>query len=172
VGVVHLRELFAQAQTEGSVTVAELTRPVLAVAEVVTVPALWRRLREEGQHCAIVVNEYGSVVGMVTLEDAFEEIFGELRDEFDREEEPIEVVDGRVNVHGEVLLDVLRERFDVDLGRAEVDTVGGLVWHELGRRPAVGDEVSVGADQIVVRVDRLDGNAVGRASFDLPEVTP
>ena len=114
---------------------------MLAVAEVLTVPQLWRTLRDDEQHCAIVVNEYGSVVGMVTLEDAIEEILGEVHDEFDLEDEPISVVDGRVSVRGDVLLEMLDDRFDLDAASDEVDTVGGLVWQHLGRLPEVGDEV-------------------------------
>jgi putative hemolysin len=91
--------------------VSDVTRPVVAVAEVVTVPNLWRTLRDEEQHCALVVNEYGDVAGLVTLEDAFEEIFGEVHDEFDLEDEPIITADGRVSVRGDVLLSTLQDRF-------------------------------------------------------------
>ena len=133
-----------------------------------TVPKLWRTLRGGEQHCAIVVNEYGSVVGMITLEDAIEEIFGEVQDEFDLEDEPISVADGRVSVRGDVLLEVLRERFDLDIASDEVDTVGGLLWHLLGRLPAVGDEVRLEPDGIVLRVDAVDGMAVARAGFTVP----
>ena len=168
IGIVHLRDLFVQAQADPASSVSELTRPVVAVAEVLTVPKLWRTLRDGEQHCAIVVNEYGSVVGMITLEDAIEEIFGEVQDEFDLEDEPISVADGRVSVRGEVLLEVLRERFDLDIASDEVDTVGGLLWHLLGRLPVVGDEVRLEPDGIVLRVDAVDGMAVARAGFTVP----
>jgi CBS domain containing-hemolysin-like protein len=148
--------------------VSELARPVLTVAEVLTVPKLWRVLREAEQHCAIVANEYGSVVGMITLEDAIEEIFGEVHDEFDLEDEPIIVVDDRVSVRGDVLLEMLSDRFDLAVTSDEVDTVGGLVWQLLGRVPKVGDQVRLEADGIVLRVDAVDGMAVARVGFILP----
>ena len=147
---------------------AELARPVVTVAEVLTVPKLWRALRDAEQHCAIVANEYGSVVGMITLEDAIEEIFGEVHDEFDLEEEPINVVGGRASVRGDVLLEMLSDRFDLHVVSDEVDTVGGLVWQLLGRVPEVGDEVRLEPDGIVVRVDAVDGRAVARVGFILP----
>jgi putative hemolysin len=168
-GIVHLRDLFNMAQRSPTAPVSEVTRPVLAVAEVLTVPGLWRRLREESQHCALVVNEYGSVSGMVTLEDALEEIFGELHDEFDLADEPIQRDGRRVSVRGDVLLDVLNDRFGLRFPTDEVDTVGGLLWFLLERRPVVGDEVAVEPTGVAVRVDTLEGRFVERASFDLPE---
>ncbi len=86
VGIAHLRDLFVRAQSNPGSPVSDVARPVVAIAEVVTVPHLWRTLREEAQHCALVVNEYGDVAGLVTLEDAIEEIFGEVHDEFDLED--------------------------------------------------------------------------------------
>src|SRR5690606_8939117 len=114
-------------------SVVELVRPVVVVPEMVTVPSLWRTLRDEARHCAFVVNEYGDVAGMVTLEDAVEEIFGELRDEFDEEDDPIVTLGGRVSVRGDVLLSTLRDRFGLDLDVDDVDTIGGWLWHHLGR---------------------------------------
>jgi putative hemolysin len=169
VGLVHLRDLWVSARDGSNQTVGDLARPVLAVAEVLTVPGLWTELRDGGEHVALVVNEFGSVAGLVTMEDAIEEIFGEVLDEFDVEEDPITVNQRRVSVRGDVLLDVIRDRFGVVLSEDDVDTIGGLVWHELGRRPRVGDEVRLAHDGIVVCVDRVDGTAVSRASFELPE---
>lgn len=169
VGIVHLRDLHLLAADRPDATAAEVMRPVPDVAEVLPVPALWSRLRADGEHCAIVVNEFGSVVGLVTMEDAIEEIFGEVLDEFDREEEPVIVDGGRVSVRGDVLVDTLVDRFALRPPEADVDTVGGLVWHELGRQPEVGDEVAVSGADIVLRVDAVDETSVTRASFVLPE---
>ncbi len=169
VGLVGLRELFRQARHQPHTPVADIVRRSLDVAEVATVPMLWQRLRADEQHCAMVVNEFGSVVGMVTLEDAIEEIFGELQDEFDREDEPITVSDERVTTRGDVLVQTLFARFDLRPPDADVDTIGGLVWHELGRRPRVGDHVAVEPAGITLRVDAMDQTSVTMASFDLPE---
>ena len=169
VGIAHLRDLFVHAQQDPTRPVSDVTRPVVAVAEVVTVPNLWRTLREEVQHCALVVNEYGDVSGMVTLEDAIEEIFGEVQDEFDVEEEPIIRSEGRVSVRGDVLLSTLQDRFGIRMEAPGIDTVGGMIWHYLGRTPVIGDVVRVEPDGPEFRVDAIDGRAVTRASF--PETT-
>ena len=169
VGVAHLRDLFIRAQLDPIHLVSDVTRPVVAVAEVMTVPHLWRTLRDEEQHCALVVNEYGDVAGLVTLEDAIEEIFGEVHDEFDLEDEPITCADGRVSVRGDVLVSTLQDRFDIRIDPVDVDTVGGLVWHHLGRTPQPGDVVAIAPDGPEVRVDAMDGRAVTRVSFDEPD---
>jgi CBS domain containing-hemolysin-like protein len=165
VGLAHLREVFVHAGLDPDRPVSDVTHPVVAVADVITVPHLWRTLREEAQHCALVVNEYGDVAGLVTLEDAIEEIFGEVHDEFDVEDEPIVHADGRVSVRGDVLLETLEDRFDIRTDAVDVDTVGGLVWHHLGRVPVPGDIVVVGPDGPELRVDAMDGRAVMRVSF-------
>lgn len=169
VGIVHLRSLFQAAERDPSQPVSAVMRAPTIVAEVMSVPLLWKTLREGGRHSAIVVNEYGSMAGMVTLEDALEEVFGELQDEFDHEEDPIVELDGRVTVLGSVLVETLNSRFDLNMPTDVVDTIGGWVWHELGRIPEVGDEVPLGEDGPVLRVEAVDRRAMRKGSFRLPE---
>jgi putative hemolysin len=171
-GIVHLRAVFEAAERDPTIKVGTLLRPPLVVAEMMTVPALWQALRGAQHHCAMVVNEYGSIAGLVSLEDALEEIFGELQDEFDAEEDPIVVADGRVVVQGAVLVEQINARFELELPTDSVDTVSGLFWHELGRLPMVGDEITFGPDQPTLRVDAMDYRAVRRASFDPPGGQP
>lgn len=167
VGIVHLRSLYLVAETHPATLVSTVMRQPLIVAEVMSVPDLWRKLREAERHSAMVVNEYGSVAGMVTLEDALEEIFGEMQDEFDHEEEPISVQGGRVTVRGDVLVETLNSRFGLDYPEDEVDTVSGLIWNELGRLPVVGDEVQV-EGQPLLRVEAMEKRAVTRVGLTLP----
>ncbi|UBV44576.1 hemolysin family protein (plasmid) [Deinococcus taeanensis] len=168
-GIIHLRQLFLTGENQPDRRVGDVARPPLIVAESMPVPDLWRRLREASRHAAIAVDEYGGVAGMATLEDALEEIFGEMQDEFDHEDELLTVDGDRVLVRGDVLIDVLNDRFELDLPTDEVDTVSGLVWHELSRLPMVGDEVGVGA--LVLRVEVMERRAVHRVSFTLPRGT-
>jgi CBS domain containing-hemolysin-like protein len=94
---------------------------------------------------AIVVDEYGGTAGLVTIEDLLEEIVGEIEDEYDTAAPPVEVISA-----DEVLLDAgsptetLQELFDLDIESEDFDTVGGLVIHQLGRLPDIGDDVTVG----------------------------
>ena len=167
VGVVHLRSLYLVAETHPGTLVGAVMRQPLIVAEVMSVPDLWRKLREAGRHSAVVVSEYGSVSGMVTLEDALEEIFGEMQDEFDQEEDPIAVQGSRVAVRGDVLVEALNARFDLDYPDDEVDTMSGLVWNALGRLPLIGDEVQLGENP-VLRVEAMEKRAVTRVGLTLP----
>ncbi len=172
VGTVHLRALFAAAEQDPQQPVSAVMRAPLIVADVMKLPDLWQALRNGGRHSAIVVNEYGSIAGLVTREDALEEIFGEVQDEFDDEQDPITIVDERVLVRGDVLLETLNDRFGLSLPTDEVDTMGGLIWHWLGRLPAAGDEVEVeveaGNDGVRLRVETMERGAVRLASFALP----
>ncbi|MFC6592981.1 hemolysin family protein [Deinococcus lacus] len=167
VGIVHLRNLFLAAAKNPSARVEQVMQRPLIIAETMTVPELWQVLREAGRHSAMIINEYGAVAGMVTLEDALEEIFGELQDEFDQEEEPVTEQGQVLSVRGDVLLSTLNSRFGLNLPDEDVDTVSGLMWNELGRLPAPGDEIQL-EDGTMVRVDGMDRRSVRRASIRLP----
>lgn len=169
IGILHLRTLFLAAQKDPQASVASIMHTPLVVAEVMIVPTLWRKLGETERHSAMVVNEYGTIIGMVTLEDALEEVFGEMQDEFDHEEEPISLLGNRVSVRGDVLLETLNIRFKLGFPEEDVDTVSGLLWQELGRLPLVGDEVAIEPSGLIVRVEAMQGRGVGRASFDIPD---
>ena len=189
VGLVTLRDLFLANEGATATTVADVADEPLVVSEVFEVPALMATFSRQGIHVAIVVNEFGSVSGMVTREDAIEEVLGEFSDEFDVEPDPITIAGDTVSVRGDVLLTVLGERFDLALPDDQVDTVSGYVWHHLGRLPAVGDTVplitraSLAATERIedpdlaslhpeLRVDAVDGTLVERVSFTLPTDAP
>jgi CBS domain containing-hemolysin-like protein len=168
-GIVELRALFDHVQRGEHVTVGDITETTVEVPEVASVPALWRALRDAVAHCALVVNEYGDVAGLVTLEDAIEEVFGEVRDEFDDEIDPIVVTGQRVVVRGDVLLVVLEDRFDLNFDLPGIDTIGGLVWHHIGHTPRVGDIVPASDRHPAIVVDDMESRTVTLVSFELPD---
>jgi CBS domain containing-hemolysin-like protein len=183
VGLVTLRDLFLANEKGTPATVADIAEEPMIVGEVFEVPSLMSAFAQRGIHVAMVVNEFGSISGLVTREDALEEVFGEFYDEFDDEPDPITVIGSEVSVRGDVLLTVLNERFELDLPIDRADTVSGYVWQHLGRLPAEGDTVplvtrgkvteSSSAPGSVeshpsLRVDSVDGTLVERVSFSLP----
>jgi CBS domain containing-hemolysin-like protein len=106
-----------------------------------------------------VVDEYGGTAGLVTIEDVLEEIVGEIQDEYDREEATIERLnDAEAIMDARVGLDELNELFDLKIEGDDYDTVGGFVYHQLGRMPAPGDEVQ--ADGLDLRVISVIGRRI------------
>ena len=182
VGLVTLREIFTANENGTAQTVGDVASEAMVVGEVFDVPPLLNTFSTEGVHAAIVVNEFGTISGLVTREDAIEEIFGEFNDEFDVEPDPITINGSSASVRGDVLLKILNERFKFALPDEEIDTVGGYVWHHLGRLPVVGDEIPIvtaahkaaldSDDEVELppphpplRVDSVDGTLVDRVSF-------
>jgi len=166
-GVAHVKDLYLLAG-QPEATVQDVVRAAPFVPDSAALSDVWQQLRSTRQHSAIVVDEYGGVAGLITLEDALEEVFGELQDEFDHEEDPIiEGASGLVSVRGDVLIEVLNGRFDLDLPTEDADTIGGLVWAELEREPHEGDEVHLAG--LDVQVQSMDRRAVGRVQFLLPQ---
>jgi CBS domain containing-hemolysin-like protein len=118
---------------------------------------------------AIVVDEYGSVAGLVTLEDLLEEIVGEIDDEFDIEDAPIvRLGPDRYRVEGSLPVEEFNERFDRKLSDDDYHTIGGIIFGELGRAPAVGDSVEIG--NVRFDVADVDGTRILHADATLLSV--
>ena len=130
----------------GELKLREIARDVLFVPELTPVPKLLRQFQTSHIHLAVVVDEYGATVGIVTLEDVLEEIVGEIEDEFDPEKRTDFVAEaGGFKVSGVYSLLDLRDRLSLpELDADGVDTVGGYVVRELGRWPRTGDTVRIG----------------------------
>ena len=147
VGVVYLKDLVQRTyySTDGGrgVQVSELMRPAVFVPDSKPLDSLLAEMQRDRNHMALLVDEYGGIAGLVTIEDVIEEIVGEIADEYDSDEvAPIEELDdGRYRVSSRVPLEDLGEIFGMDIESEEVDTVGGLLGHELGRVPLPGSQV-------------------------------
>jgi putative hemolysin len=153
VGIAYAKDLLKHLKS-GALTdsVAPLSRPAYFVPESKKVDELLQDMQHQGVHIAIVVDEYGGTAGVVTIEDLLEEIVGEIRDEYDEnEEEPILLVsDNEAIVSARYSVRDLNEQFGLNLDQEEIDTVGGLVYHRLGKMPEVGDRIAVNGCELTV----------------------
>jgi putative hemolysin len=144
VGVLHVRDLFSKLYANGieNVQIEELLRKPFLVPETKDLAALLNELRRQNQHMAIVVDEYGAMQGIVTLEDLLEEIVGEIEDEYDLPDESVEQIDEtRIRIDGTFPIDDFNEKFQQEVPLEDYHTVAGFVFGQLGRAPEEGDEV-------------------------------
>ncbi|MYH24440.1 MAG: HlyC/CorC family transporter [Holophagales bacterium] len=158
VGLVHIKDLFIAQEPPESLR--EIARETFAVPETLPLDQLMTRMRHEHIHMAAVVDEFGGVAGIVTLENVLEEIVGEIQDEFDAEApEFVRLDDGGYKVLGGMLLDDLEDELGMDISDArEEDTVAGIALSELGRTAEIGDTVEVG--RLRLEVVEVDGNRI------------
>jgi CBS domain containing-hemolysin-like protein len=142
VGIVYAKDVLkALHQGKQDMPLAEIVREVHYVPETKRVAELLREMQKEKFHIAVVTDEYGSVSGLVTLEDLLEELVGEITDEYDREEpEMVEVGDGRYRVSGKASIDDVNELLDIELPDQEWDTLAGFVLDLFGKIPKDGEE--------------------------------
>jgi CBS domain containing-hemolysin-like protein len=148
VGVVYLKDLVQQAySTNGGIDarVGEVMRQPVFVPDSKPLDELLREMQRDRNHMALLVDEYGAIAGLVTIEDVLEEIVGEIADEYDTDEvAPVEELgDKNFRVSARLPLEDLAELYELELDDdLDVDTVGGLLAHELGRVPLPGAEVT------------------------------
>jgi putative hemolysin len=171
VGILHVRDLFSALYDRGieNVKVEELVRDAHVVPETKDLAAMLAEFRRANQHMALVVDEYGSFEGIVTLEDLLEEIVGEIEDEYDLPDESVErLADGRVRIHGTYPIDDFNEQFQQELPQEDYHTVAGFVFGQLGRAAERGDEITY--DGLRFEVVEVDGPRIERLEVEfLPE---
>lgn len=160
VGVLYLRDVaklsFERPLGADELTMGEIARAALFVPESQKADALLREMQRESNHLAMVVDEYGGIAGLVTLEDLIEELVGDISDEYDHEVDLVQPLgDGRYRIATRLPLDDLGELFDLEIDDDDVDSVGGLIAKALGRLPEVGSTVSI--EGLRFTVDRIEG---------------
>jgi len=168
VGILHVRDLFSAMNDQGlaNVRVEDIVRPAPFVPETKDLAAMLAEFRRANQHMAIVMDEYGTTVGIVTLEDLLEEIVGEIEDEFDLPDESVEQLeDGRMRIHGTFPIDDFNEQFQRSLPIEDYHTIGGFVFGMLGRAPEVGDQVEY--DSARFKVLEVEGSRIERLEVEL-----
>jgi putative hemolysin len=170
IGVLHVRDLFAALHDRGiaQVEIEQLLRPVYIVPETKDLGALLAEFRKQNQHMAVVVDEYGAMEGIVTLEDLLEEIVGEIEDEFDLPDESVERIDDtHIRIDGTFPIDDFNEQFGTQIDIEDYHTMAGMVFGEIGRAPEVGDEVTV--DGLNLQVIEIEGSRIQRLEVEFRE---
>jgi CBS domain containing-hemolysin-like protein len=171
IGLIHIKDIFHRDRNLRSLQ--EVAREISFVPETLELDRLLKRMRTERFHLAAVIDEYGGVSGIVTLEDVIEEIVGSIQDEFDVEKPEIQPLgDGVYQVSGGMLVEDLEEALNVELSDRDEDTIGGVVLSELGRNPAVGDKVEVGP--VSIEVLEVQHNRINTVTVTVqqPETVP
>jgi CBS domain containing-hemolysin-like protein len=162
VGLVYVKDMVrAERQGRGADPVRLVARPARFVPETKRVSALMREMQEHTFHLAIVVDEYGGTAGLVTLEDLIEELVGEIVDEYDVEEPPLQLLaSGEFSVSARLGVDELEEQLGTRLPEGSWDTVGGLLIGLLGKVPRQGESVDAGGARLVA--ERMEGKRIAR----------
>jgi putative hemolysin len=173
VGVLHVRDLIEAMHERGiaEVQVEDLLRPAYMVPETKDLAALLTEFRNQNQHMAIVLDEYGNMEGIVTLEDVLEEIVGEIEDEFDLPDESVERIDeNTIRIDGTFPIDDFNEQFGSKLPQEDYHTVAGFVFGLLGRGAEPGDEVDY--DGLHFRVDEVEGSRIQKLTVTFAPPPP
>ena len=165
-GVVYAKDVLKHIRNGSEQpTLRELARLAYFIPETKKVDELLTELRAQKIHIAIVVDEYGGTAGLVTTEDILEEIVGEIEDEYDTGQSPVERLSETAAIlDARLPLDELNDLFHAGIEDEEVDTVAGFVFNQLGKMPAPGDEVHV--DGIVIHVLDVEGNRIRRVRVE------
>jgi CBS domain containing-hemolysin-like protein len=174
IGLAYLKDIMTRIHEhpEGETveTVESVMRPATFAPDSKPVDDLLREMQARHVHLVIVIDEYGGTAGLVTIEDILEEIVGEIADEYDRERPPVEwLPDGSARVSARLSVEELEELFNVGIDAEDVETVGGLLAHQLGKVPIAGSQATVEGLRLIaenltgrrnrigtVRVQRVD----------------
>ena len=150
-GLIHVKDLFRASGANGRTDLRKHQRPVVFVSENLALDKLLTTFQNERVHLAMLIDEFGSIVGMVTMENVLEELVGPIQDEFDKE--PLRIVDlgqGAFEVDASLPIDEFSRKFGVDVSETESETVGGFVLERLGRLAKVNDHVDAEVYRLTV----------------------
>lgn len=146
-GILHAKDLLKSAANPEHFNLKSILRPPVFVPEGKSLNTLLKEFREQRNHMAIVIDEYGGTSGLVTFEDIIEQIVGDIEDEFDEDESAdniFAVSAERWRIKAVTEIEDINRFFGTAYGNEEVDTIGGLITQELGRLPARGEKVQIG----------------------------
>lgn len=155
IGMVHIKDIYMDLVDKKINTLDSYIRPILTVLETTPVRSLLESMQKERIHMAVLIDEYGGTSGMVTAEDIIEEIVGEIRDEFDKNEEPMitRINANQAIVNGKVLISQINQQFQLDLQDDDLDTIGGWL---LGENPNLRIGTTVNYGDTTFTVEEMD----------------
>ena len=163
IGLIHIKELVPMMR-DPHPDLTRIKRELIPVQEMMSLEKLLNLFLGKHAHVAVVVDEFGGTVGMVTLENVLEELVGDIQDEFDSEKEEFRKInENEFTVDGALGLYELRDAAGLDLESADVSTIGGYVTHLLGHLPKQGEQVKI--DNYLVTITQTDGRRVGQLHF-------
>lgn len=168
IGIVHVKDLLNALRMDepGNWTARDFLREALFVPETISVNMLLRHFRDNRQHIAIVLDEYGGTAGLVTLEDLVEEILGEVSDPFDVVTPEIQPQpDGSFLIDGRARLEEVNEHLGLTLSEPNYDTIAGYIMGKLGRVPRLYDEVK--GPKVRMRVEKMDGMRIEEINLSI-----
>jgi CBS domain containing-hemolysin-like protein len=163
IGLLYAKDLLRVRQEGQNISsLRSLLRPAYFVPEAKKVDELLREMQSRSIHMALIVDEYGGIAGLVTLEDIVEEIVGEIRDEYDQSEERLfeQVSDDEFIFHGRIDLEDFNAVIGSSLTKEAADTLGGFIYSQIGRVPVGGEKIEV--DNLVLTVEQVSGRRIRR----------
>ena len=168
IGVVNIKDFILVKDTE-KFQLKKILREAYYTYEYKSVSDLLMEIREKSLSIAFVLSEYGATVGMITMEDMIEELVGEIRDEYDADEEELiqETGDGQYLVEAQMKLDDINDALDIELDSEDYDSVGGLMIENLERLPQDGETITLG-NGITLQADGVQDNRIVKVLLTLP----
>ncbi|WP_040340583.1 hemolysin family protein [Fictibacillus macauensis] len=159
IGLVNIKQFFNEHVNDEEEQLEPYIRPIISVHETFPIQQLLVKMQKERVHMAVLIDEYGGTSGIVTVEDIIEEIVGEIRDEFDEDEEPriVKISDTITELEGKVLISEVNEMFYLDLDDSDLDTIGGWL---LSQRSTIAEGDEVPYDNYVFQVITMDGHQI------------
>ena len=171
VGILHVKDLYSCKMRNQEINIKNILRNPLFVPETMATDALLENFKKNKTEIAIVIDEFGGMSGIISLEDLLEEIFGDVQDEFDDEEKDIKKVDeNKYIVNGLVRVDEFFEYFNIELQEEEVETIAGYVQKVLGRLAKLNDEIEI--NELKLKVIEYKNRRIKKLLIEKTEKTP